>query len=541
MRLVTGKQQKALDAYLIQRGIPIELLMEAAGSAVAAKAAEVCPPGAKVDLFIGPGMNGGDLYVTARKLRARGLRPRVFEMREAEAKASELVRTMRGAAAACGVPFFALEDFTPEDGTALAADGLLGTGFDPSRPLSAELQAGFAGLAACRAAGAKILACDLPSGVSADWGTVHEAAVPADYCVTFITPKTGQMQSPACQYNGKLTVADLELPAALYDDFLAAMKEDESGPEAGPLGGVLGRLTPPEHVTIMHPHYFSRFLKDVRSDTHKGTQGHALLVSGQQGMAGAARLSGEAALRSGTGLVTLLSSESVYRVVFPLLPSLLYKVVADDRPEAWLETLKEKRKAADAVLLGPGLGLDEKTEILLRELLNWEQPLVLDADALTVLAGLPDAVELTRARAAAGHKTVLTPHMGEAARLARAAAEDQAAFDAWHRAPRLKQAMSLAACFRAVVALKGEATLIASPEGKVHVNTTGGPGLAKGGSGDVLAGLLTGLAAQNKDIYEAARLAVYWHGLAGDLAAETLSWRAMSPVDTLESLGFVSV
>ena len=501
MRLISGQEQKKMDASFMKSGIPITLLMEAAGRGLAEAVPELVKAPARVDFYIGPGMNGGDLYAAARVLQA-----------------DEPLYTMRKAAAACGIPMtaFTAQPESP-DIPALAVDGIMGTGFDPERTLSPELEAAFSGLDEAQQQGALVLACDLPSGISADLGIVHPAAVKADATVTFVWPKTGQMQSPACQYNGRLIVKRLNLPDALIKGF------SDYG-----LGGTSYFAVTGEN--------FARALPALLSDSHKGNQGHALLIAGRKGMSGACRLSGEACLRSGAGLVTIVCSRDSYPEVFAALPSALYSLPEDEGQDALIEAARAVKEKADAVLAGPGLGINEATSALLDELLSWPVPLILDADMLSVLASREDGTELLKKRQAAGFETLLTPHGGEAKRLA-AALPDPELLKTWDKMPRLTRVKKLAESYGAHVLLKGEASLLCEAGCRtIYTNTSGGPALAKGGSGDILAGLICGLAAEGIGLAQATCLGMYWHGAAGDLAAETLSPRTALPTDTLRAL-----
>ncbi len=509
IRLLTRDAQKALDQYLIARGIPLMLLMEAAGAALADVVLQKLDALGSVDLLAGPGMNGGDLYVAARKLVVRGVKARVWEV-EANASLTEgLVFEMRQAALACGVRCEKLGYDVAGD---LLVDGLLGAGFQPERALSAELELGLRLLEAGKARGARLIACDLPSGIGADEGFVHPLAVRADATVTFLTPKIGQMMSPACQYNGELICHGLELPARLLEEFWEQYEETGS-------------------VSVWSEADSRHSLSAYKSSNHKGDQGYLLVVAGSAGMAGAARLAGEAAQRSGTGIVHLVCDQGVYPEIFQALPSALYSVPESEAEEDWLEAMRRNQAKATAVLLGPGLGRSERTGALVREALSWEQPLVLDADALNLLAEHEDLRALLHDRQSQGRSTVLTPHGGEAARLA-----NGFGLADWQDLSRLGQARALAEATQCLFVLKGEATLVASPDGRVTVNPTGGPALAKGGSGDVLAGLTGGLVAQRLPFRAAVAGAVFWHGGAADVAAVHLGWRSTTPLEVLEYL-----
>ncbi len=616
MRLLSRGQQKALDQFLVDKGIPLMLLMEAAGTAIAdaveARESVWEEHGTRksttpIDLLVGPGMNGGDLYVAARKL-ASSRQDRKIRIWEPGEPAGGLVGEMREAALAVGIPCKPLKKYKPRG--VIVVDGLLGTGFQPERELSEELAGALWRLALAKADHAYIIACDLPSGVVADSGACHELAVAADETVTFFAPKIGQMMSPACQLNGELSVSTLGFPESLLSEFWEAWDAgladadlaesdlaesdgmDQGTSSASATNKRVGKPLRqyPDDVYTYEMSDLVANLAPVKTDVHKGSQGYLLMLAGSSGMAGAARIAAEAALRSGAGMVRLVCERSVYLELFLSLPSLLYSIPdieydqrseggwtfseiwdeldlikkgkADDQSEvsagpmtiqmpenlsesenrssaspmdasalyaqeastqAWLEAFLPFKAKASALLIGPGLGRGERTEALLRELLTWEQPLVIDADALFELAQSESLRQALRDRAGV---TVLTPHGGEAERLAEAYGID------W-QLPRLGQAAALAHAAGCWVVLKGEATLTASPADRIYVNTSGGPGLAKGGSGDILAGLLAGLLAQGLPPEVATPAAVYWHGAAGDLATKEMGWHSVTPLDTM--------
>lgn len=537
MRLLSRQQQKSLDSYLEEQGLALPLLMEAAGAAVARllwTAAESCKAALpEVDLLAGPGMNGGDIYVAARKLLARGLSVTVWEAASAARAETGTAASMRRAAAGAGVRLRPLGEYTARP--ALVADGLLGAGYEPGRELAADLAEALRQLGLAKGQGAYIVACDLPSGVAADSGFVHPLTVAADQTVTFLAPKIGLLQSPACQYNGELIIDNLELPRELLDCFWHTYEAEPGHKTPLRHGEPWPPNLYPNEVFALTPTEFSSLLRCVPSDAHKGSQGHLLAVAGSPGMAGAARLAGEAALRSGTGLVTILCDRAIYPELFAALPSLLYEIPANADSSTWLRSLEARCDRTDAVLLGPGLGRTPRSALLLLGLLTWDQPLVLDADALFALANSAEAQAALRERAFGGKVTILTPHGGEAALLAAAYG-----LASWNGAARLWQAAALAHATQAWVVLKGEATLVASPAGRVYVNRTGGRGLAKGGSGDILAGLMSALVAQGLSPEAAAPAAVYWHGAAADCASDRLGWRSLAPTDTLAALGEIA-
>jgi NAD(P)H-hydrate epimerase len=358
--------------------------------------------------------------------------------------------------------------------------------------------------------GAPIVSVDIPSGLSSDTGEVRWKTVRAALTVTFAAPKHGHVLPPACDRVGELVVADIGIPAAVLTETGTRLWLLEASDAAGA--------------------YAPR-----KPDAHKGTFGHVLVVAGSVGKSGAAILCAGGALRAGAGLVTVATPA-------PALP-----LVAAGRPEMMTEPLPVGGNGGldgealtralalvegkDAVVLGPGLGQDAATRDFIRGFVaRCAAPLVIDADGLNALAaegaarGAAAALLSKRAR-----PTVITPHPGEMARLVGSdAAQVQRA--------RLDVARAFAAESRAVVVLKGQRTVVAEPGGRAAVNPTGNPGLATGGTGDVLAGILGALLARGLEPWLAATAAVYVHGLAGDVAALRLGQESLLAGDVIEAL-----
>jgi NAD(P)H-hydrate epimerase len=365
----------------------------------------------------------------------------------------------------------------------LVVDALFGTGLD--RPLTDPAARVLAALSQAKKDlkdRLRILAVDLPSGLSGDNGRWWGPPCPADLTVTLGFPKMGLYLGQGPEAAGKIMVGDIGLTPAMLEP-------------APPLG----RLSDTEEM---------RDLRPARpQDGHKGTFGHVLLAGGAQGRTGALVLAAEGALRSGVGLVTVLHPASLGAIYETKLTEAMSLELPEERPgelaaEAG-EVILGYARSRQALLLGPGLGLGAEARAAVRRVIEAaELPLVLDADALTALDEQPELAK--------GRPVIMTPHPGEAARLLGSSpAEIQA--------DRLGAARSLAERSGAVVVLKGHHSLICEPQGRFYLNPTGGPHLAVGGCGDLLAGLIAGLLAQGLAGFQAAALAVWLHGRAGDL------------------------
>lgn len=501
MKLVTGSQMKALDREAIEGlGMPSLVLMENAGRAVAAVLRRQEPQGPVV-VVCGKGNNGGDGMVAARALREAGLPIEVFLLGEPE-RCSEATQVQWQLLGASGVPAMALADEAAlerlEPALARAAwivDALLGIGVRGAvRGFYAEA------IRRLNAAPVPKLALDVPSGVDADRGRVEGEAVRARLTVTLGLPKTGLLLYPGRHHVGRLEVVPIGYPPALVERFPSGLSWVERAEVAGKL-------------------------PSRPADGHKGTFGRALIVAGSQGLSGAALLAGAAALRSGVGLVHLAYPASLDGVV----SAALWEAVKHPLPEtqgavaeeAW-EAVEALLPAMQAVALGPGLSRRPTAQALVHRLIpRVPVPLVLDADGLNALV---DRLALLRRRPA---PTVLTPHPGEFARLS--GLSPQAIAD-----ERAEVARRFAREHGVVLVLKGAPTVTASPEGEVFFNGTGNAGLAKGGSGDVLTGLIVSLLAQGLSAVDAAVCGVWLHGRAADLGRAARGERALAPRDLLE-------
>lgn len=490
MKLVTAQEMKELDTQAqADYAVPGIVLMDNAAQAVADAVNDALEEldGESVLLFCGGGNNGGDGFGAARWLQNYGARVRVFVVGTAlEAisgdAAQELTMLQK---TGVQVELLASEDdwLVAELAAAKAdvlVDALLGTGFH------GELQGDF--LRACQLmnnSGKYIVAVDVPTGVNADNGSVAENAVRADKTVTMALLKTGLLLYPGREYCGDIELADIGLPIK--------MVEAHDSRKYRLTADIVRELLPLR-----------------KADAHKGDAGRVVICAGSPGFTGAAALCADAAVKAGAGLVSLYTPLSSRDVLATKLTEVMVHGLLERMPgilggSAAGDVVKNAN-AADVLAIGPGLGTSESTLQAVREILpKLTVPVVIDADALTALVGNTEI--LTQMQAA----KVLTPHPGEMARLT---GKDISEINA----DRISIAVEYAKEWQAVVVLKGAPTVIACPDGTTYVNSTGTSALATGGSGDVLTGIIAGLAGQEISLQEAAVCAVYLHGLAAELS-----------------------
>lgn len=489
MKLVTAKEMKALDVQAqTDYAMPGILLMDNAAQAVAEAVHEALTAleGERVVIFCGGGNNGGDGLGAARWLQSYGVSVRAFVVGAAlDAVQGDAAMELAMFTKAGG----RVEALSTEDDWVLAelaaskadvlVDALLGTGFH------GELEGDV--LRACELLNKSekyILAVDIPTGVNADNGAVSENAVRADHTVTMALVKTGLLLYPGREYCGDIELADISMPVKLVEEY----QSDKY------------RLTD-EIVRELLP------LR--KANAHKGDAGRVVICAGSPGYTGAAALASDAAVKAGAGLVSLytpLSSRDVLAIkltevmvhgLLERMPGILGGGAASD--------VASSAEAADVLAIGPGLGTSESTQEAVRTILQKiTTPVVIDADALTALAGHTEILAAMQAQ------KVLTPHPGEMARLTGLEIAEI-------EADRINIAKKYAEQWQAIVVLKGAPTVIGCPNGTVYVNSTGNSSLATGGSGDVLTGIIAGLAAQEISLQEAAICGVYLHGLAAEL------------------------
>ncbi|HET7560817.1 MAG TPA: NAD(P)H-hydrate dehydratase [Rhodanobacteraceae bacterium] len=456
--LYTNAQVRALDSAAIDSGIPgIELMQRAAGAAFA-ELRKRWPQARSLCVLCGPGNNGGDGFLLAALARAAGLQARVIAISETASGDAALARDryLREG----GEVSRADSGLPPAD---VYVDGLFGSGLNRAPAGDAARLIG-----ALNAQAQPVLALDVPSGFDSDAGAAFDPCVRATATVCFVGWKRGLFTARGQDQCGERTLAMLEIPVDVH----ASQTPD---------------------AMLLTPHT----LLPRSRDSHKGRYGHVLAIGGDLGAGGAVRMCGEAAARVGAGLVSIATREANVGAILAARPELMPHGVHVPRN---LEPLLAR---ASVIALGPGLGQDDWGHGLWQAALRANLPTVLDADGLNLLA---------RAAHALPEQLVLTPHPGEAARLLGVSIGDV-------QADRFAAARALAQKYRAVVVVKGAGSVIADPDGRVAVCPWGNPGMASGGMGDVLTGVIAGLLAQGLDTWDAACIGTGLHARAGDLAA----------------------
>jgi len=493
VEILTAEQMRQVDRRTVRAfGVPEIVLMENAGLRLLGFLQSTYPGLRRLRLLLlcGRGNNGGDAFVLARHLHNQCIHFRVVLFgRPGDVRGSAAINL--AAIRRLGVEILSVlgpagwrrvRSLLGESD--LVVDGILGTGL--SRPVTGLLAKVFE---AVNRSGAEIVSVDIPSGLSGDSAGLPGPSIRATHTVTFARPKLPHIFPPARERCGTVHVADVSIPA----EAVAAE---------------------PGTLELLEPVLLAAALPQRRAESHKGDFGHVLVVAGSRGKGGAARMTALAALRAGCGLVTVAVPESLRgRLVGSAM-----EVMTEEMPETPLGSLAYEAlprlirllEGKQAVAIGPGLTTHPETQKLVRALATRARiPVVLDADGLNAFSGAANLISGAR------RPILLTPHPGEMARLLGASTRDV-------QNDRIRLASRFASGRRCHLVLKGHLTVIARPDGSVSINPTGNPGMATGGSGDVLTGLLAGLLAQGLDAATAVRLGVYLHGLAGDLAAERI-------------------
>lgn len=480
--LTAAQMRQAEQAGDDQLGMSSALLMENAGRALAEAARSVVGPQGRFLVVCGPGNNGGDGFVAARFLLEGGARVSVALVGDKSRMSAEAQRAMKGLVS-FGIAPQPLEALSRPRAGDVVVDAIFGTGLNraPAGPFAEAIFR----IYRWRRIGVKVVAADVPSGLQSDTGEAFLPYLEADVTVSFGFLKRGQVVEPGASLCGELRRVDIGLsPVALQVVTGPVLRVVEEGDAR-------------------------EALPARRSDSHKGTYGHVLVVAGSRGKSGAAALVSRAVLRSGAGLVSVATRGDVLDAVLAHSPEVMGIPMerAGALGSADLNTLLEAAEQKDALVIGPGIPRGPETGKLIGELLERvDAPAVLDADALNAVAS--DLAVLRRAK----KPVILTPHPGEMARLTGRSTKEV-------QANRLEVARGFATQHGVTLVLKGSRTIIASPDGEIFVNTTGNAGMATAGAGDVLSGICGAFLAQGIRAPDAAWAAVYAHGLAGDLAA----------------------
>jgi ADP-dependent NAD(P)H-hydrate dehydratase / NAD(P)H-hydrate epimerase len=505
MRIVSVETMQKLDKRTIEElGLPALVLMERAALGVLTALREHFKPHLQaVQILVGTGNNGGDGLALARMLQGQGV-PVCVWLQGQDSRRSPDNLSQWALVQKLEIPCFWLEENPdwPERmaEASLIVDSIFGVGLTrPITGLWADV------ITHINALTIPVVAVDIPSGIQADTGqALGGLALRAIETITCGLPKWGLMMDPALDYVGQLEMVDIGIPPAYTAQVAGGHLLDLA---------LASSLAPPAR----------------RLNSHKGSYGRLLIVAGSLGMAGAAVIATQAALRSGTGLVYTYVPAAIQAQVAQMVPQALVFGLPDFEgkivPEA-MSLLAEPLKQVDAVLLGPGLGQSETLVDFVSDFLNvLEKPLLLDAD------GLNNFAKAYQAKTTSAFKTptIITPHAGELGRLL-----GQPVADLQNN--RLQALHQGAKQFNVTHIFKGARSLIGTPDRRCWVNTSGNPALARGGSGDILAGLVAGLLAQGYPPEAAALLGVYWHGLAADLAVAEMPAACLSLAELLAAL-----
>jgi NAD(P)H-hydrate epimerase len=518
MKILTAEQMREADRLTSERyGIASVELMEHAGTAVADYICHACPDvgSRRVLVLCGKGNNGGDGLVTARVLRERGTAPQVILFAEPAAMRGDAATNLKRWQQAD--PDLRVVTSKAEWDVARATlgqcdiivDALLGTGL--TGPVEGFLAGVIDDVNAASAGDTRpaVIAVDMPSGLTSGANDLGGPVIAAGTTVTFTAPKVGQLFSPRADHTGKLIVRQIGTPRALLeDDPLLKLHWLEAGEFRG--------------VPMIR-----------KRGANKGNFGHALVVAGSVGKSGAAALSGRAALRVGAGLVTVATPSPVLPIVAAGTPELITEpLAATEAGSAGMANFDYGRwerivRGKSVLAIGPGLSTDDQTQQFIRKIFaETSLPVILDADGLNAFDGKTDAFKSRQTQFLA-----MTPHPGEMARLIGGTAADV-------QRRRLDVALETAARWHAYVVLKGFHTILATPDGRAFVNSTGNPGMATGGTGDVLTGMLAGLTAEFSTLHweRVLGLGIYLHGFAGDLAAARVGEIPLVASDLIEAL-----
>jgi ADP-dependent NAD(P)H-hydrate dehydratase / NAD(P)H-hydrate epimerase len=519
MKILTAAQMGEVDRLTTERFLmPSILLMENAGRSFAVELEKASPgfDGKRILIFCGRGNNGGDGLVVARCLALRGAWPSILlfsdpDKFKGDARTNwEIVHAMELPVEIFSTSDSAVSYLNKIEAPDVIVDALFGTGL--SKPIGADFRpiVDWINKASSRAF---VAAVDIPSGIQADSFQIPGPAVRAHLTVTFSALKLAHIMPPAADLAGKVVLAAIGSPPVLFDN-------------------------PEYRMNLIDPEQVRKCLPLRDRDSHKGTYGHVFVVAGSRGKSGAALMAGMAALRSGAGLVTLWLPKSLQQSVVGKFPELMTEFLpetdAGTSDQSGLDRVLAQLSQADALVLGPGMTTHRSTVNLIWELVRRSSvPVILDADGINAfsLPAEPPHNDM-------GQPVIITPHPGEMARLSGGTISDV-------QKNRIQTALEYAARHRCYMVLKGFQTVIATPAGDLFINNTGNPGMATGGTGDILSGMMGRFVAGWKhqiDIGDNCKLAdyisaaVYFHGLAGDLAAKDKGMESLIATDLLAQL-----
>ncbi|UCH81173.1 MAG: NAD(P)H-hydrate dehydratase [Nitrospiraceae bacterium] len=499
IKVATAKEMQDIDRLTIDRfGIPGTVLMERAGLSAVEKINEFYP-NKKIAVLCGGGNNGGDGFVIARELHNQGRKVDVF-ITTHPAKLKGDAKTNYEIAKKFKVPVFPARKFVRTRFSAhhLIVDALLGTGLSKSvkAPLSDVIKK-------VNRLSCPVVAVDIPSGISSDTGQVMGTAVKADVTVTFGLPKRGHLIYPGAEYTGRLCIEDIGFPAIL----LASEKI---------------------RINLFRSDDAHALLPVRPKSSHKGTYGHALVVAGSRGKTGAALMTARACLKAGAGLVTIGTAETVVNSLQSRVTEEMILPLEDNGNgtvsyRAASSVLNFLDSKGNVLVIGPGLSAGDEIPNFVAELITRSRvPVVIDADGLNAIANKIGVLKKSKA------PVILTPHPGEMVRLEGPRTGDIQ--------DRISRALMFASKYKVFMVLKGVPTVTATPDGMAYINSSGNPGMATAGAGDVLTGMIASFLAQGLTPQNASALGVYMHGYAGDIAADKKGQESLVASDIIKEI-----
>lgn len=509
MKVVTPSQMGRIDRFCIDElGIPGVVLMENAALRVVEETAKCLGTlqGKNVLVFAGKGNNGGDAFAAARHLVNRGTGVRVYALANKNMIAGDAAINL-SILEKTGIEVNELTEYDEIDKLRhefykadAILDGIFGTGLKGNiEGVASEV------IRLINQSGKLVVSIDIPSGINGESGKILGCCVKAHKTVTFGLPKVGLLVHPGCEYTGELVVADISIPGKALEHFNI-------------------------NVNLIDYSLVSNNIPTRFANSSKGDYGKIIIVSGSKGMTGAGCLCASAALRSGAGLVYLAVPSSLMPIYETVVKEAVTVPVEDEGQGyftgKYADRILKNFENKDIAVLGPGLSLNEGVGDVVFEIIkNANIPLIIDADALTLISRNTSILKNLKAGA------VLTPHPGEMARLTGIKVEDI-------QSNRLEVAKEFAVKWGVITVLKGARTIVALPDGTVYINPTGNAGMATGGTGDVLAGIIAALAGQKAKLSDAAVMGVYLHGLAGDRVAASKGEHGLIAGDLVEELPY---
>lgn len=505
MRILTSDEAKRIDECLVNDiGFTYDILIEHAAMAVAnfcMKILPVCgilPSDTTVEIFAGKGMNGLDAFSCARILFSMGVNVTVREVFPADyTKTKEPLQ--RIICRMLGIEITDACEFTC-GGKLLIVDGIFGTSFNSKRELSDTTLTLFENISKSKKQGSKIVSIDIPSGVDSDTGEICNWAVNADYTVTFIRPKVGIVTYPGRINAGNIVTDCIGIPAKVIEKMIIMTNET-------------GKLT----FELIDEKFASSNIKKRPIEGHKGVFGKIGLIGGSSGMAGSISLAALSSIRSGCGLAYVRVPNGIIADCLSVVPEAL---ISDDYNTVF--------RQSEVLVIGPGMDSDKESKDALWYAIENFPKLILDANALNIVSENKQKYEssLIKRKGLSLPPVILTPHQGELNRLS----PELSGYN------RIESALRTALRYESIVILKGAGTIVATPDKKIFINSSGNSSMAKGGSGDVLAGIIAAIYARETSPEIAASVAVYVHGLAGDLAALEMGEYSAIPSDIIRCL-----